>query len=1110
MITEDPTAITDSSALASGQGKILVLAEVKSFLNEKKIPPDMLVPSSTIPFKFTQALPRAQLEAFGWEELQIVPWVRYLIETASSSGQPEEQSITASPALAKRVLPLISKQWDSISQSSRATLTELLSTRTVMPTKLGMKRPPESYFSTVKLFDDLPTIDGPLGKDKFLVALGVRKTVELNVVFDRLMSVKNQGAAAEAKWSFSDLVHYLVTVSADIPSKDIERLKTTAICPVENSKGDGAKSRLYKITDVYVPTNDMRMLKLPVLQWSGQWRESSPEARFLSSLGIKPHPTVEQLITIMLNAALSRDQTLYDFAMQYFISRHHVNGYSKFDTAKIRDKPFLPVLGHQFPELIAPGACFVNEKAAILGYNILDPIISAHALKFGVITEPPIVDCVNRVISNPPRSHGDAAHIFGYMAGRVADISPGLAEALGKSDIVPITKRGDSRTVRMSAPQLCFLGDQHDYDEFLDFVNFGFEANAFLMKVGSKHEPTSIELAKVVIQNPSRILGTLQQEKYLDLLRKLAENQQRLKSDKTLWRELKDARWLLTYRDVPQTDSKRASKDPEKTEGEDLLLDDDENVTRVYALARPPDIVIQDNYKFYQIFRDYLSIAPQEDLLEGFYAALGTPTLDSIVDVTERMGMPLKDQTEAQKLLRLIVQRSRVFLFEYNKEKCLHDAKWLEKSLSCTIVQSISTHLSLRTMNASFSYKRTAALSKDGRKPNTLFITAGRDLYEVSSAIVRLLLKRPKRNDAMALETILVSRLQQLRERGYNVERILQQEAYRSRIAEEERKRQQAEEQKRIKEQRDAKPLPPPQYDGHQDDEKKRIGAAGTKGDDPPGYDSDAENRRISSSPDRPMPGGWDSPDQNAKNRFPKFFSNLQKQIEGFRGNSPTGGTNSVSGPSGTNTPKHVTAGPQSVTSQRNIHNNLVSAVQACRSHNSDTVFSQPSTTTVEEQRTGSYCDETPGQNIVLFGDSAAGIKIYVARSLSTDAKEYVTKHRSSIDTFGFLLLDLGSIFGIPPQTLHIFIDERGQTIAFNQSGALFCNYHFFAQLHEKTFGSSTEGRVDALSYWWVVLSHELAHNLVKEHGAQHSFYAESFCQQYFGKVMSKALQYRV
>ena len=37
---------------------------------------------------------------------------------------------------------------------------------------------------------------------------------------------------------------------------------------------------------------------------------------------------------------------------------------------------------------------------------------------------------------------------------------------------------------------------------------------------------------------------------------------------------------------------------------------------------------------------------------------------------------------------------------------------------------------------------------------------------------------------------------------------------------------------------------------------------------------------------------------------------------------------------------------------------------------------------------------------------------------------------------------------------------------------------------------------------------HELAHNLVKDHSAQHSFYAESFAQQYFGKVMQKALQY--
>ncbi|KAK3044401.1 hypothetical protein LTS18_001388, partial [Coniosporium uncinatum] len=94
----------------------------------------------------------------------------------------------------------------------------------------------------------------------------------------------------------------------------------------------------------------------------------------------------------------------------------------------------------------------------------------------------------------------------------------------------------------------------------------------------------------------------------------------------------------------------------------------------------------------------------------------------------------------------------------------------------------------------------------------------------------------------------------------------------------------------------------------------------------------------------------------------------------------------------------------------------------------------------------------------------------------------------------------LSSIFSLPPQTLHIFHDPTSATIAFNSSGALFCNFHYFHELHLQGWAEGdAEKKVEAVSYWWVVLCHELAHNLIREHGAQHSFYAESFAQQYFG-----------
>ena len=156
-------------------GRVIVLAEMKHFLNVSRIPPEMPIPPNTLPFKFTQKISKPELEMLGFEDLHLVPWLRWLIENTGGRGDlSTDQDITMSAAFAASVLPIISKQWEGLSQSSKSTVIELLSPRTVIPTKMGMRKPAESYFPSVKLFDDLPVISGLHSvKDKFLTALQV-------------------------------------------------------------------------------------------------------------------------------------------------------------------------------------------------------------------------------------------------------------------------------------------------------------------------------------------------------------------------------------------------------------------------------------------------------------------------------------------------------------------------------------------------------------------------------------------------------------------------------------------------------------------------------------------------------------------------------------------------------------------------------------------------------------------------------------------------------------------------------------------------------------------------------------------------------------------------
>jgi hypothetical protein len=75
------------------------------------------------------------------------------------------------------------------------------------------------------------------------------------------------------------------------------------------------------------------------------------------------------------------------------------------------------------------------------------------------------------------------------------------------------------------------------------------------------------------------------------------------------------------------------------------------------------------------------------------------------------------------------------------------------------------------------------------------------DFYEVAYGLATVLLNRLKQNDALALEMVLTSDLRRLRSKGYNVDRILRQKEYETRLAEEERRNQAAEDERRKAEQ---------------------------------------------------------------------------------------------------------------------------------------------------------------------------------------------------------------------------------------------------------------------------------------------------------------------
>lgn len=1084
------------------QGEIVALGSITNYLSLNNIPANVPIPPTTVPFSLITNSHASELQALGWEPLEVLPWFRYLLETTKS--RPEDESVTRSSKFAVQVLVILSKNWDTISNKDKVTLASLVQANAVMPTKLGLKKPGESFFPSVKLFDDLPVIQGcEKVKEKFLVAVGVRKTVDLETIFTRLLA--DSGDSTHKKWSHMELIKYLASVQNDIPSDDLKKLRESKFCPAEaGPKGmeptKGSKT-LHKVCELFEPKDSVRVLGLPILQWPGppgSFRASSPEARFLSVLGLRVYPSVPELVEMMA----SKDDTLRTSAMTYFIANHHTNRYGAFDLGESR-KAILPLQGST--QLVTPTACFTNERAAVLGFHILRRDLHDHANKFGVARDPPMVECVNRLLASPPKDQHSATTLFGYFASRISEVRENSLAKLRNAPIIPVSRPSIARSSTTSSektshisPSRAYLGKSVTYGEIFDFVDFGQEANAFLFHCGAKSEPTKLEVAHMTCNEPARLLSVLQSpEKYMDLLKSLAEASATLHRDKELWRKLKAAPCLLAYKELAPANK-----------GDLIDLDDDEAPIKQYQLASASQIVVVDDIISYRLFKEYLTCAPEEDALETFYMQLGAQKLSSIVQEDVRIGPHTTSHKTAEQLRKHVVERSKIFLYEYanyRRDAVKHDSKWLEKNFRVEMVRSVALRRTLQGHRQSHTEKRSAAGAYEDRAWVLYVADDGRpDMYQVGQAVCQMLLNRPNQQAYLFFEPFLTLDLYGLRSRGYNVDRILRAKAAEARIAEEERRKALEEEQKRIQEREQNWA----QQGKTTDDSKIRE------------LPSAAEAaRQVAQTPEasKPvMPGAWGSPDDSAAdnaNQSKKggggLFSNLtrrlgfdsqdeskddaKKQLERFMDNyAKAGGAGpSSTGPSSTGPQQNNhTKRPQQddgrVTSPAVVQQNLLNAVNATRAHGSDHVFSEPTVNEVKEQAT--YCDSTPAQNITFAAESSNGMKVYVAKTMQATAANFLSAHIGPINSFASLLVDIGNIYSLSPKVLHIFYDEAGGTIAFNTGGSIFCNFRFFLQLHAAQIQSGS-GKAEAATWWWVVMAHELAHNLVSQHNSDHSYY---------------------
>lgn len=194
--------LLEATLLSAGVGtaneKIIPLSQIRTYVNLSTmgsiIPLDAPLPDHTLPIEVSKSFNAADLSSsFGWQQMTIVDWLRHTI-SLSGESKYSEYDLSISPIWAERVINALARAWPSTSKVHQMEVATLLKDKTCIPTRSGMRIPDGAYFPNAHVFPDLPVVTLPKGTavkgnvEKVLETLGVRKHVELQIVFDRLFS----------------------------------------------------------------------------------------------------------------------------------------------------------------------------------------------------------------------------------------------------------------------------------------------------------------------------------------------------------------------------------------------------------------------------------------------------------------------------------------------------------------------------------------------------------------------------------------------------------------------------------------------------------------------------------------------------------------------------------------------------------------------------------------------------------------------------------------------------------------------------------------------------------------------------------------------------------
>ncbi|KAJ7209538.1 hypothetical protein GGX14DRAFT_451864 [Mycena pura] len=1079
--------------------KIIQLSSIKTFMNPKNlIPLDGPLPTHLLPIVVSKHLPVASIaNAFPWTELSVTNWLLHICSPeVRGPASPVEFNLTLSASWAERVLFVLASAWPSLAKQARFDIVSILKDVPFIPTSSGLKVPEESYFVKADLFHDLPVVtlraSGTTMKpslEKVLLAMGVRKHVDLQIVFNRMIKTN--------EWSIFDLSRYLVEVKSSLNATEWDNLRMTAAFLKEGGHADKDQRRTqYCANQLYEPVDVFRQLGLPVIDWGQhKWRGSSEQAKLLFDLGLQRYPPLDVLIGL----CASPDDKIRPIALKYLLDNMALR-YTVYDPADFYEIPYIPALKDGKPVMGTPKDVFAKQEWSQLGYLVFAQNSDA-ALRLKIQQHPSTARLVELLEKTPPKNEAEGRKWFTVLAGRISDFSNTELKRLSQAPIVPtrpLSSKGEAEpALRWLLPTQCFFGTTESagfHSKIFVFVDFGTAANGFLSACGTKHSPSIEQISLMLLGDPHNFYELAGgPSNFLSELRNLAINHRQI-SSATLTKMKKAPILLGSLRKAAAA-------------GE---LDFDENTVEQYDLKRADQVVIADDHNSLQNFGDFLFTAPQEDILEEFYALLGSRKLSSLVREEYKTSAELKDSRFAAEIRALIIERLPLFLHEHTHTRTRVTYNWLKTESHFIVTSfgklSVTKTLTIGDLRKSKTQETSAVARRIGSGPIHLWLAGNTqvDMYEVATSLNRLLFDSPRTSDALLFMTILSTDLKALKRRGYNVDRILrQQDALRQAAAEEAKFSAQ-------NAQLMSKPPTPRQQDAlrqaaAEEAEFSAQNAQLMSKPPPPTLEPPLmpmtktsplpppEKAGVALVPSSPEPKTRDS--SGVKNSFQQFKRKVNTAIH-------SGDKSSGVAPPVPNMTR-PTASKPTVTPRSHIWSNIDMAIRGCRPESGNLLRNREQMQQVKESLNEGYCDISGRVGDLNVVGEIGHIKIYLSQEVP-DPHTFVASRHEPIARFVVIMKVLAQVYNLPLTSLHIFYDLDGGLIAFNRNGSIFFNLRYYETWHDADVEAGR--KKEAYVSWYFTLAHEIAHNLVQPHNSEHEFYFSAICERHFAAMCETLL----